>query len=173
MGGLGSGRPPDECRRREVARLRARGLLAAEIGRRLGVSRQRIGQLFRAIDRAQAGSLTCRVCGRAASPPGAAPPDAAERVVPALPGARCPDVPFAERLRSSRAAAGLRRDRAGAPHRPDGDHPERVRGRLAAAPLASPHAPRPGTGACRCRRRSRGGQPARPGSAPAPEPRRA
>jgi transcriptional regulator with XRE-family HTH domain len=108
MGGLGSGRPPDEYRRREVARLRAQGLLAAEIGRRLGVSRQRIGQLFRAIDRARAGSLTCRVCGRAASPPGAAPPDAAS-VLCLRCLAQCPDVPFAERLRSSRAAAGLRR----------------------------------------------------------------
>jgi DNA-binding XRE family transcriptional regulator len=108
MGGLGSGRPPDECRRREVARLRAQGLPPAEIGRRLGVSRQRVGQIVRAIDRARSRSLACGACGGAVAPPGAAPADVADVLCPAC-LARRPDVTFAERLRSYRAAAGLRR----------------------------------------------------------------
>jgi hypothetical protein len=39
-GGLGSGPRPDPWRRRRAAELRARGLTLAEIGRRLGLSRQ-------------------------------------------------------------------------------------------------------------------------------------
>jgi transcriptional regulator with XRE-family HTH domain len=108
MGGLGSGRLPDECRRREAARLRAQGLLPAEIGRRLGVSRQRVGQIFRAIDRARSRSLTCHECGAAAAPDGAAPADVAKVLCLGCLSRR-PDAPFAERLRSCRAAAGLRR----------------------------------------------------------------
>jgi transcriptional regulator with XRE-family HTH domain len=108
MGGLGSGRLPDWCRRREVAQLRAQGVPPAEIGRRLGVSRQRVGQIVRAIDRERSRSLSCRACGGAAAPGGAAPADVADVLcLDCL--ARRPEAPFAERLRTCRAAAGLRR----------------------------------------------------------------
>jgi hypothetical protein len=40
MGGPGSGRKADSARRRHAERLRARGLAFAEIGRRLGISRE-------------------------------------------------------------------------------------------------------------------------------------
>jgi transcriptional regulator with XRE-family HTH domain len=92
-----------------VARLRAAGLMPAEIGRRLGVSRQRVGQILRALDRARSRSLACRACGASAAAAGAAPTDVA--------GVLClgclwrrPDAPFAHRLRSCRAAAGLSRE---------------------------------------------------------------
>ena len=55
--------------------MRTQGLPLAEIGRRLGVSRQRVGQILRAIDRAQSRSLNCRACGGVAAPAGIAPPD--------------------------------------------------------------------------------------------------
>jgi transcriptional regulator with XRE-family HTH domain len=107
LGGLGSGRPPDEARRREAVRLRNEGLSLEEIGRRLGVSRQRVEQIFRAVERARARRLTCRACGALAAPPGAAPADVTTVLCLAC-LARQPDAPFAERLRSCRAAAGLR-----------------------------------------------------------------
>ena len=106
MGGLGSGLPPDEARRREATRLRDEGLSLQEIGRRLGVTRQRVEQIFRAVERARARCLTCRACGGMASPPGSAPADV--RIVLCLTClAQRPDAPFAERLRTCRAAAGL------------------------------------------------------------------
>jgi transcriptional regulator with XRE-family HTH domain len=92
-----------------VARLRAQGLLPAEIGRRLGVSRQRVGQIFRAIDQARSRSLSCRACGGLAAEAGEAPADVANVLCLGCLGRR-PDAPFAERLRSCRAAAGLSRD---------------------------------------------------------------
>ena len=107
MGGLGSGRLPDETRRREVMRLHAEGMTFADIGLRLGVTRQRVEQIFRAIERERSRCLGCRECGGPASPPGIAPPDSVDVLcLDCL--ARCPDAPFAERLRSCRAAAGLR-----------------------------------------------------------------
>jgi transcriptional regulator with XRE-family HTH domain len=108
MGGLGSGRLPNECQRRDASRMRTQGLPLAEIGRRLGVSRQRVGQILRAIDRAQSHSLNCRACGGVAAPAGIAPPDATD-VLCLVCLADQPEAPFAERLRSCRAAAGLRR----------------------------------------------------------------
>ncbi len=108
MGGLGSGRLPDEARRREAVRLRAQGLPLTEIGRRLGVSRQRAGQIIRAIERERSRTLACGVCGGPAAPAGAAPADLRD-VVCLTCLARRPEAPFAERLQSCRAAAGLTR----------------------------------------------------------------
>jgi DNA-binding XRE family transcriptional regulator len=108
MGGLGSGRLPDESRRREAIRLRAQGLRPSEIGRALGVSRQRATQILGAIERTRSRRLACRECGGAVTPPGAAPPDTANVLCLGC-LARHPEAPFAERLLSCRAAAGLRR----------------------------------------------------------------
>jgi hypothetical protein len=47
MGGPGSGPRPDPWRRRRVAELRARGLTLAEIGQRLGLSRQLVHYYLR------------------------------------------------------------------------------------------------------------------------------
>jgi DNA-binding CsgD family transcriptional regulator len=107
MGGLGSGRQPDQGRRREVVRLYAEGLSFGEIGLRLGVTRQRAEQIFRAAQRDRSRSLACRSCGAVAVPPGAAPSDTAH-VLCLTCLARLPDAPFGERLKACRAAAGLR-----------------------------------------------------------------
>ncbi|HKI35215.1 MAG TPA: helix-turn-helix domain-containing protein [Gemmataceae bacterium] len=107
MGGLGSGRQPDEARRREVIRLRAEGLTLVEIGRRLGISRQRVDQILRAIDKERTRRLACLACGGAVAPPGGAPPDVADILCLSC-LAESPETPFAQRLRSCRAAAGLR-----------------------------------------------------------------
>jgi transcriptional regulator with XRE-family HTH domain len=108
MGGLGSGRPADQARRGEALRLRAEGLTPAEIGRRLGVSRQRVEHVLRVAARERERSLACRACGGVAAPAGAAPADAEGVLCLACLG-RWRGAPFAERLRSCRAAAGLRR----------------------------------------------------------------
>jgi transcriptional regulator with XRE-family HTH domain len=109
VGGLGSGRPRNESRRREAVRLRTEGLTLVEIGRRLGVTRQRVEQILRAIDRERVRRVTCRVCGCAATPPGAAPNDVTE-VLCLTCLAQDTEAPFAERLKSCRTAAGLRRN---------------------------------------------------------------
>jgi len=107
LGGLGSGRPPDEARRREAARLRAEGLSLVEIGRRLGVTRQRVEQIFRAIERESERRLTCRTCGGAVAPPGAALNDVTDVLCLAC-LSQLHEATLAERLRSCRTAAGLR-----------------------------------------------------------------
>jgi transcriptional regulator with XRE-family HTH domain len=95
MGGPGSGRKADPRRQRLAAALRARGLTFAEVGRRVGVSREAARQMVLA----------------------PAPPPCASCTAP-LPrgsrGGRCPAcvaadqaAPFAERLRALRLAAGL------------------------------------------------------------------
>jgi transcriptional regulator with XRE-family HTH domain len=107
MGGLGSGRQPNEARRREVVRLHAEGMTFAKIGDRMGVTRQRVEQILRAVARDRSRSLECRACGGIAVPPGTAPCDTVDVLcLDCL--RRCPEAPFAERLKSCRAAAGLR-----------------------------------------------------------------
>jgi transcriptional regulator with XRE-family HTH domain len=95
MGGKNSGRRPDLGRRRRAAELRARGLTFAEVGRKLGITRERARQVLLAPP-----LPPCASC--------AAPLPAAAR------GGRCPAcvaadpfAPFAERLRAFRLAAGL------------------------------------------------------------------
>jgi transcriptional regulator with XRE-family HTH domain len=95
MGGKNSGRRPDLGRRRRAAELRARGLTLAEVGRRLGITREGARQVLLA-------------------PP---PPPCASCAAPLPggdPGGRCPAcvaadpfAPFAERLRVLRLAADL------------------------------------------------------------------
>jgi len=107
MGGLGSGRQPNETRRQEVIRLRGEGLSQGEIGCRLGVTRQRVEQIVRAIQRDRSRSVACRLCGAVVAPPGTAPPDAGLVLCLAC-LERGPAVSFGERLRTCRTAAGLR-----------------------------------------------------------------
>jgi transcriptional regulator with XRE-family HTH domain len=101
MGGPGSGPKADPRRCRRVLALRARGLTFAEIGRRVGVSREGARQLVRAAaGRGRPPSPRCASC--------AAPLPEGSR------GGRCPAcvaadpaAPFPERLRAYRLAAGL------------------------------------------------------------------
>jgi transcriptional regulator with XRE-family HTH domain len=93
------GRKPDPERRRRAAELRALGLSFAEVGRRLGVTRQGAQHLTRAATRPE--MAPCASCG-------ADTPSGIGRC------ARCvvadPDSPLAERLRVLRLAAGLSQD---------------------------------------------------------------
>lgn len=101
-----SGRRPDPWRRQEMARLRARGLTLAEIGRRLGVTRQCVHLTLRALARPRARSVPCSGCGREIVSGGALPSDAGSALcLPCL--ARRPGAPFAQRLKACRLAAGL------------------------------------------------------------------
>jgi hypothetical protein len=50
MGGPGSGREPDWHNQRQVSQLRRQGLSLAEIGRRLGLSRQLVHHHLKAAD---------------------------------------------------------------------------------------------------------------------------
>ena len=169
MGGLGSGRLPDESRRREAVRLRNQGLRPSEIGRLLGVSRQRVGQIFRAIERERSRPLACLACGGVAAPAGAAPADAGNILCLAC-LAHAPSAPFAERLRSCRAAAGLTRQELARRVGLDRGDAEVLRGRHAPAPLAAPHAARPvaGVGPGGARPRREGRRSARPHPTPGP-----
>jgi DNA-binding CsgD family transcriptional regulator len=89
-----------------MARLRARGLSLAEIGRRLGVSRQCVQYTLHSMGRRRSYSVPCAGCGGAIVSDGALPSDAgAALCMPCL--ARQPEVSFAERLKALRLAAGM------------------------------------------------------------------
>jgi transcriptional regulator with XRE-family HTH domain len=89
-----------------MARLRARGLTLAEIGRRLGVTRQCVQLALAALAHPRVHSVPCAGCGRDIVSAGALPSDAGSAVC-----LRClanrPGAPFAQRLKSCRLAAGL------------------------------------------------------------------
>ncbi len=108
MGGKNSGRRADGVRRRQAASLYARGLSLAQVGSRMGCSRQAVHQLLRAIgattDRPVV--VRCPRCGAVAGrlrATGSLPPSSL--CLACL--ARAPDAPFADRLRACRVAAGL------------------------------------------------------------------
>jgi transcriptional regulator with XRE-family HTH domain len=110
MGGKGSGSRPDTQRRRRAAELRARGLTFAEIGRKMGCTRQAAHQLLRQ-PRAQPPRtpppLACAGCGAALGPaPGQRDYDP-PLCLPCL--AKRPRAPFGQRLRAHRIARGLSR----------------------------------------------------------------
>jgi DNA-binding XRE family transcriptional regulator len=102
------GRKPDEARRAEMARLRGGGLTYAEIGRRLGVTRQCVQRMLARAGKGRARPVSCRACGGliVGHLPGNQPPPPA--LCPAC-LARRPAAPFAERLRTLRLARGLTR----------------------------------------------------------------
>jgi transcriptional regulator with XRE-family HTH domain len=108
MGGPNSGRRPDEARRRQLLNLRAKGLTLAEIGRRLGITRQAVQGALKGsgLNLPRRGSVFCRVCGGEVvngeyriegNGPVLCRPCLAAR----------PETPFGQRLRSLRLAAGL------------------------------------------------------------------
>ncbi len=103
---MASGRKPDKHRRQQIARLRAEGLSLAQIGRRLGVSRQCVQMTLRAMARPTARVVACADCGVVVVSAGALPSDAgAALCLPCL--ARRPRSTFAQRLKACRLAAGL------------------------------------------------------------------
>jgi transcriptional regulator with XRE-family HTH domain len=105
VGGTGSGRWTDEARRRATARLRAAGLTFAEIGRALGVTKQRVAQMLRE-RAATTTAVRCRACGGVlASGLGRVWRRPAPLCPPCL--ARTPGVHFGERLRTHRLLVGL------------------------------------------------------------------
>lgn len=114
MGGPGSGRRPapgHERLRSRAARLRAAGLTWAEIGRRLGVSRQRVQYTFTG-GRPMARAFCCRGCGRDTPAPGLRRGNQELLCRDCL--RRLPAVRFAVLLRSLRALAGLTQARLAA-----------------------------------------------------------
>src|SRR5262245_40855334 len=102
-----SGRHPDTARRSEMARLRSQGLTFADIGRRLGMTRQCVETTLRvAGNKPSRFTATCGTCGAAIH---------TAYIHIRLNGpthctaclARKPDATFGERLRAARLAAGL------------------------------------------------------------------
>ena len=125
------GRPADLGRRRRAAELRAQGLSLAEVGRRLGVTKQAADQLLRPPPGYATSS--CVSCGKPALRDQPAPRCVACR-------AANPAASFAERLRALRLAAGLTQAglaaRAGVSEATVSDYecgPRRPRPRLLAA----------------------------------------
>jgi transcriptional regulator with XRE-family HTH domain len=103
MGGPGSGARPDAARRRQVGELRRQGLTLAEIGRRLGLSRQLVHHYLK--PPAASPAVPCPECGGVAIPAGAdlrEQPDACPSCV-----AKRPRLAFRDLLRAQRLAAGL------------------------------------------------------------------
>jgi transcriptional regulator with XRE-family HTH domain len=115
MGNANSGRRPNLEQRRRVAALRAEGLTLAEIGRRLGMTRQLVHHY---VHKSLPGSPppTCGRCGSRVGPDTPGYRYTRPAVCPACVTAD-PAATFAERLESFRVAAGLTReelaDRAG------------------------------------------------------------
>jgi transcriptional regulator with XRE-family HTH domain len=104
MGGPGSGARLDRERRRRVLQLRARGLTLERIAARLGVSRQTVCNHLRASGACKR-AVRCALCRREVGPPLSQPGHTPAYCPACL--ARHPDAPFAVRLKSCRAAAGL------------------------------------------------------------------
>ena len=101
---MASGRKPNQERRRQAARLRARGLSLAEVGRRLGVCKQGAAALLHPLRRPPV--VACARCGAAIISAGALPRDAGTALcLPCL--ARHPDAGLGQRLKAFRLAAGL------------------------------------------------------------------
>jgi transcriptional regulator with XRE-family HTH domain len=106
---MASGRKPDTQRRATIARLRARGLTMAEIGRRLGVTRQAV---YHALakqhrgDRRDERAVPCAACAVAIASAGALASDAGQALCLRCLASR-PDAPLGTRLKAFRLAAGL------------------------------------------------------------------
>ncbi|HKI34044.1 MAG TPA: helix-turn-helix domain-containing protein [Gemmataceae bacterium] len=102
-----SGRKPNPKRRAEIAGLHARGLTLAEIGRRLGMSRQGVYEALALLRQPMPKrSVPCVGCRAPIASPGALPSDGDHALcLPCL--ASRPDAPFGTRLKAFRLAAGL------------------------------------------------------------------
>jgi transcriptional regulator with XRE-family HTH domain len=102
-----SGRKCDQKRGAEMARLRAQGLTLAEIGRRFGVSRQRVHEaLASRLRPPPPRSVACAGCGAPVASAGVLPGDAGRALCLVCLVSR-PEAPFGIRLKSLRLAAGL------------------------------------------------------------------
>jgi transcriptional regulator with XRE-family HTH domain len=102
-----SGRKRDPKRIAEMARLRALGLTLAEIGRRLGVSRQRVHEtLANRLRPPPPRCVPCAGCGAPIASPGVLPSDAGRALCLCCLASRL-DAPFGVRLKSLRLATGL------------------------------------------------------------------
>jgi transcriptional regulator with XRE-family HTH domain len=108
MGGPNSGRRPDEGRRRQILELRAQGLTLAEIGRRLGISRQAVQGALKGsgVSLPRRGTVSCQACGGEVLK-GEYRIECNGPVLCRACLAERPRTPFGQRLRSLRLAAGL------------------------------------------------------------------
>jgi DNA-binding XRE family transcriptional regulator len=103
---MASGRRPDAKRRAEIARLHGGGLTMAEIGRRLGISRQAVCEaLIRLRHPLPLPAVACAGCAAPIASAGALPSDDGHALCLGCLAAR-PDVPFGVRLKAFRLAAG-------------------------------------------------------------------
>ncbi len=103
-----SGTKPNYARRRRIATLRGRGLTLAEIGRRLGMSKQCVHETLRSMGAPPRYFVPCAGCGSPIYSDGATRGDAGIALcLPCL--ARRPAPTFAERLKAYRLAVGLTR----------------------------------------------------------------
>jgi transcriptional regulator with XRE-family HTH domain len=101
------GRPPDEERRRLIARLRAQGWTFRQIGERLGTSRQSVHGVLKASGTAvELPGLTCIECRREVGPRRLLNRPNGSILCPAC-LARHPEASFGQRLKTHRLAAGL------------------------------------------------------------------
>jgi DNA invertase Pin-like site-specific DNA recombinase len=57
------GRPPSPQRRRQIVKLRAKGLTYEQIGKRLGISYQSVQQALQRAGNARLVPIRCRECG--------------------------------------------------------------------------------------------------------------
>jgi DNA-binding XRE family transcriptional regulator len=103
-----SGRWPDLGHRQRVADLWGQGLSLAEIGRRLGVTRQAIHDALKRMGHGTVGLVACRGCGQPIASAGARRLDAGQALCLAC-LAHTPAATLGQRLRAFRLAAGLRR----------------------------------------------------------------
>jgi transcriptional regulator with XRE-family HTH domain len=102
-----SGRKPNLRRRAAIARLRARGLSLAEIGRRLSISREGVSQALSQMRRPPRQlSVPCSGCRAPIPSQGALPSDEGRALCLACLASR-PEAPFGVRLKAFRLAAGL------------------------------------------------------------------
>jgi transcriptional regulator with XRE-family HTH domain len=104
-----SGRKPNVERRLQVLKLRDQGLTLAEIAQRFGVTKQAIWSLLHGRQqRTAARAVACTGCRGMILSPGALRCDAATALCLGCLRSRA-EVPFAQRLKALRLAAGLSR----------------------------------------------------------------
>jgi transcriptional regulator with XRE-family HTH domain len=104
-----SGRKPNLERRRQVLKLRDKGLTLTAIARRFGVSKQAVWSLLNTRpQRTATRAVPCSACGTMILSPGALRRDAATALCLGCLRAR-PEVSFAQRLKALRLASGLSR----------------------------------------------------------------
>jgi transcriptional regulator with XRE-family HTH domain len=104
-----SGRKPNLERRRQVLKLRDRGLTLKEIAKRFGVSKQAVWSLLNSRpQRTAARAVPCTGCGAVIVSPGALRRDAISALCLGCLRLR-PQATFAQRLKALRLAAGLSR----------------------------------------------------------------